>query len=342
MPKENKKDSEKKENNDKDNTKEENKKENSKSLVYDTIIIGGGVSGFAAAMYSARLNLKTLVIAEMFGGTIVMTNHVENYPGIEKITGFELAEKIRNHALSYNVPVEEDRVEKISRGEKSLFKVETFSKKIFYSKTIIYATGSKYKELNAVGERKYFNRGVHYCALCDGSFYKNKIVAVIGGSDSAASDALVLAQHAKKVYIIYRKEKLRCEPVNYKRVIGNNKIEIIYNTNIKEFYGDERKNILQGAMLDKNFKSSSKLPLDGVFIAIGHTVISELAKQIGVALNEKSEVITDKDSKTNIPGFFAAGDVTNRKFKQAIIGVGESVIAAYSAYEYVTSNKIDY
>lgn len=322
--------------------KKENSKEYSKILIYDTIIIGGGVSGFAAAMYSARLNLKVLVIAEMLGGTIVMTNHVENYPGFEKISGFELAEKIRNHALAYNVPIEEDRVEKITKGEKNLYKLETIGKKTFYSKTIILATGTKHKELDAPGERKYFNRGVHYCALCDGNFYKDKTVAVIGGSDSAAADALVLAQYAKKVYIIYRKDKLRCEPINYHKITENKKIEIIYNTNIKEFYGDEKINKLQGIVLDKSYKSNNKLALEGAFIAIGHIILSDLAKQLNVALNELGEVITDKDSKTNVKGFFAAGDVTNRKFKQAITGVGEAVVASYGAYEYVTSNETEY
>lgn len=318
------------------------KPKRSKIIFYDSIIIGGGVSGFAAAMYSARLNLKVLVIAEMLGGTIVMTSHVENYPGFEKITGFGLAEKIRNHALAYGVPVEEDRVEKISRDSKGIYKLETLGGKSFNSKTIIYATGSKHKELGVSGERKYFNRGVHYCALCDGGFYKDKMVAVIGGSDSAASDALVLAQHAKKVYIIYRKDKLRCEPVNYKRIIESKKIEIIYNTNVKEFYGDEVKNILQGVVLDKKYKNSNKLALGAVFVAIGQVLLSELAKQVGVKLNENNEVITDKDSKTNLAGFFAAGDVTNRKFKQAITGVGEAVCAAYGVYEYVTNKTVGY
>ncbi len=310
-----------------------------KILIYDTIIVGGGVTGFASAMYAARLGLKVMVIAESLGGTIALANAVENYPGFINITGFELAEKIRNHAMEYPIDLEEDRVVHIKRDENSLFVLTTMDRKTIHSKTIIFATGTKLKELNVPGEKKFLNRGVHYCALCDGGFYKGLNVAVIGGADSACMDALLLTQYAAKVYIIYRKDRLRPEPVTYNRIVKHPKIEIIYKTNVKEIHGDTKIDYLQ---LDNFHNGSDKLKIDGVFIAIGHTVLSDLAKELSVELNDKNEVVTDKNAQTNIPGFFAAGDVTNGMFKQVITGVGEGVHAAYSSYRYVTGTKFEY
>ena len=163
--------------------------------------------------------------------------------------------------------------------------------------------------------------------------FKGKIVGVVGGSDTAAKDALVLAEHAEKVYIIYRKEKIRAEPVNMKRVENNKKIEVINNANVLEVKG---KDFVESVLLDRDFNGSNELELNGLFIAIGHEVLSELAKPLGVKLNEKNEIIIDhKTSETNVPGVFAAGDVADKPFKQAITGVAEGCTAAWSAYEYI-------
>lgn len=310
-----------------------------KIVVYDNIIIGGGVTGFASAMYAARLGLRTLVIAETIGGTISYAHNVQNYPGFGSISGFELAEKIRSHAMEYPVELEEDRAVKIERAGKNLFIVHTMNRKTFHSKTIIFATGTKFRELNAVNERRFFNKGVHYCALCDGGFYKGKIVAVVGGADTACTDALLLTQYAKKVYVIYRGEKLRPEPITYKGVMKNKKIEIIYRTNVTEFYGNDER--IEGIVLDNPHNGSNRLEVDGVFVAIGHIVLSEIAKELGVHTNEKGEIVINKNAETNVPGFFAAGDVTNSVFKQAIIGVAEGVMASYSAYRYITHQWVE-
>ena len=188
------------------------------------------------------------------------------------------------------------------------------------------------------GSKELENRGVAYCALCDSPLYKNKTVAVVGGSDSAVKDALVLAEHAKHVYIIYRGEQIHPEPINFKRVQQNKKIEVINNTNILEIKGKE---VVESVILDKPFKGSKELKLNGVFVAIGHIFLSDLAKPLGVKLNEKGEIIIDhKTSETNIPGIFAAGDVADKPFKQSITGVAEGCTAAYSAYEYITKQKI--
>jgi thioredoxin reductase (NADPH) len=298
--------------------------------VYDVIIIGSGVAGLGAAIYCGRFQLKTLVIGEKPGGTIVLTDDIANYPGFKKITGIELTEKILEHAKDYEIDIDSDRVDSVTKKAEG-FLVKT-TKSEYVGLSLILATGTEWRKLNVPGEKEFTGRGVHYCALCDGTFYKNAVVAVVGGSDSAAKEALLLTQYCKKVYIIYRGEKIRPEPINMKRVLANPKIEIINNANVKEIKGDK---FVKSVLLDRDFAGSHDLALDGVFVDIGHIPLSSLAEQIGVALTSKKEIIIDQDSRTNIPGFFAAGDVCNNSFKQAITGVAEGVKAANSAYNYV-------
>ena len=295
---------------------------------YDTIIVGAGVTGYAAAMYAGRLGLKTLVIGETPGGTIIITDTVENYPGFIKLTGQELADNIKNHALDYKefVNLKEGRVTKLERKDEK-FIVHVKDEK-YLAKTVIYATGSKWRELKVPGHDEYKNKGVHYCALCDGFFYRGKIGAVIGGADSAAKDALVLSEHAKKVYMIYRGSEIRPEPVNKKRVMEKENIELIHDTNIIEILGDPVKGVTK-VKLDNPYKGKDELELDGVFIAIGHMPLSELAKEMGIKLNKKGEIMINRKSETNVPGFYAAGDIADTHFKQAITGVAEGVTAAH-------------
>lgn len=305
--------------------------------VWDIAIIGGGVSGYAAGLYAGRFELKTIVFSPEPGGMIVKTDIVENYPGFELITGFDLAQKVQLHAEKFgavtnNYPV--NAIEKLSNGN---FSIITDEKK-HEAKTVIVATGTKWRMLNVPGETEYANRGVHYCALCDGAFYKNKVMAVIGGSDSAAKEALLLTSWASKVYIIYRGEEIHPEPVNYTKVKNNPKIEIINVTNVKEIKGNGK--IVSSVILDRPHLGKDELAVDAVFVAIGHLAMSDLVKPLGVLLNKKGEIIVDKDSKTNIPGVFAAGDVTDRVFKQAITGVSEGVCAAFEAYEYLENQKM--
>ncbi|MDO8480239.1 MAG: FAD-dependent oxidoreductase [Nanoarchaeota archaeon] len=297
---------------------------------YDIIIIGGGVSGFAAAMYAGRFELKTLVIGDALGGVIITTNEVANYPGFKMISGIELADKIREHAMEYGVEVDTafaTKAEKVKEG----FKIST-SEKSYLGKTVIIATGTKWRKLNVPGEEAYANKGVHYCALCDGAFYKDKNVALIGGSDSAAKDALVLTQYAKKVFMVYRGKSIRPEPINKRRVEQNKKIEIITETNVKEIKGEK---FVNRVVLDKPYKDSKELPVDAVFIAIGHEPLNELAKQLGVALDGKGEIVIDRHGFTNVEGVYAAGDIVDTEFKQAITGVAEGVTAAFNAYNHL-------
>lgn len=308
---------------------------------YDFIIIGAGVAGLASAMYGARLGMRTLCLGSShgselpIGGVITTTNIVENYPGFISLSGEELSEKLKSHAESYELAsIKEGKVEKIEKI-KNYFQVKT-DKNQYNAKTILFATGTKWKKLEVPGSKEFENKGVAYCALCDSPLFKNKVVAVIGGSDSAAKDALVLAEHAKKVYIIYRKEKIRAESINMKRIEKTKKIEIINNANVVEVKGDKS---VRSVILDREYSGKRELQLDGVFVAIGHVALSDLAKDIGVTLNDKGEIIINhKTSETNIGGVFAAGDVADKPFKQAITGVAEGCTAAYSAFEYINNH----
>ena len=302
--------------------------------MYDVIIIGGGPAGLSAAMYAARLKLNVLLIAGLRGGTVVNTNDITNWPGIKKIDGINLAKQLEEHAREYGVEIKDSvaaKAQKTSDG----FLVETATGEQFKAKSLIIATGTDVRKLGAKGESEFTNRGVHYCALCDGFFYTDKVVAVIGGSDSAVKEALILTQWAKKVYIIYRKDKLRAEPANLERLRANDKIEVITNTNVIEIKGDE--NGVSSVLLDRPYKNSNELPVNGVFVEIGRIPNSDLARQLSIKTNESGEIVTDKEARTNVEGVFAAGDVTNSSFKQAITAAAEGVIAAHSAYEYVNS-----
>src|SRR3989338_2172493 len=309
----------------------------------DFIIIGAGVAGLAAGMYSGRIGLKSLILGAShgselpIGGVITTTDVVENYPGFIRLTGTELSENLRKHAESYDlVKIKGEKAEKIEKKEK-LFLVKT-KRNEYTGKTILFATGTKWKKLEVPGAKEFENKGVAFCALCDSPLYKNKIVGLVGGSDSAAKDALVLAEHVKKVYIIYRGEKMRPEPINMQRVEAKKNIEIISKTNVVEIRVDTK---LKSVILDKEYQGKKEFHLNGLFIAIGHIALSDLAKHIGVSLNQKGEIIIDhKTSETNVPGVFAGGDVADKPFKQAITGVAEGCTAAYSAYEYLTKNHI--
>ena len=303
--------------------------------MYDFVVIGAGVTGYGAAMYAARLDLSVAVIGDVDGGTITLTDDVANYPGYIQLTGKELSDKIKEHALDYPVFIDTGIVKDIFRSKENFFYIVT-ENKTFLAKSILIATGMKEKELEVPGHDELKNRGVSYCALCDAPLYKDKIVAVVGGSDSAAKEALLLAKYCPKVYIIYRREHIRPEPINGRRIEREPKIEVINKTNVTEVLGESK---VTGVKLDNPYNGSDTLPLDGIFIAIGGIPYSELAKKLGVELNEKGEIKINRSSKTNIEGVFAAGDVVDSEFKQAITGVAEGVNAAYQAYKYVNENE---
>lgn len=301
--------------------------------IFDLIVLGGGPTAISCAIYAARFAMDLLIIGKTFGGLIATTHVVENYPAITTISGQGLMEMFREHMNSLNIPYISDEIRSIEKVDDH-FELNSFFQK-FKAYSICIATGSERKKLGVPGEEDFAGRGVSYCATCDGPFYRDKIVCVIGGSDSAAKEALFLAQNVHKVYIIYRGKEIRAEPINKQRVYDNDKIEIIYETNIVEIKGE-------ATVSSVVFDNGEELEVDGVFIEIGSIPNSDIGKRLGVKTNEKGEILINRKSETNIPGIFAAGDVADAPFKQAITGVAEGVIAAYSAFDYVKVMNIEY
>lgn len=304
--------------------------------MYDFIIIGGGCSGLPAAMYGSRLGMKTLVVAELPGGLITTTHLVENWPGTKSISGPDLAVSLVDHATASGAEVKSERVTSIEKTN-STFKVKSASNE-YEGKTILISTGTIHKKLGVPGEKELENKGVSYCALCDGGFFKEKTVVVVGGGDSAAKEALFLSEHASKVYLVVRKDILRAEPLNAERIKENDKIEILYKTEIEEIIGTEKVEKIRFKDGTGSENAGKEMAMDGVFMAIGHIAQTELANGLGVELNEKGEIKINRKSETNIPGVFAAGDCCDTGFKQAITGAAEGVTASYYAYHLADSS----
>ncbi len=306
-------------------------------IFYDLIIVGAGVAGLASAMYAGRLGMKVLVVGELSGGTITLTKSVENYPGFISIEGGELGRLMENHAKDYDIDVlsaKVDRIEIHRKKERKHFLIFSGKDK-YFSKTLIVATGTEVRKLNVPGEKELNGKGVSYCALCDGPLFKDKIVGVVGGGNSAVKEALLLSEYAKKVYVFYRRDTIRVEKENMARLnekVGKGKIVTVGNTNIVEIKGDS---MIKSVTLDRAYEGNNEFELGGLFVYIGHLPRNKLVKDLEVKLNKGGEIIINANSGTNIRGFYAAGDVTNSKWKQAVIGVAEGVKAAFYAYEYV-------
>jgi len=302
--------------------------------MYDFIIIGGGCSGLSGAMYATRLGLKTLTLAEMPGGLITTTHLVENWPGVITTSGPDLAMALYKHAEASGAEIKSERANKIEKLEDKdgfpQFKVTTGSNE-YIGKTILIATGTIHRKLGVPGEKELENKGVSYCALCDGAFFKEKVVSVVGGGDSAAKEGLFLSEHASKVYIIVRRDVLRAEPINAARVEKNDKIEVLYKTEIEEIVGTDKVDKLKFKPGEGKY-SGKELAMDGVFLAIGQIAQTDLAKDLGVELNEKGEIKINRRTETNIKGVFSAGDCCDTEFKQAITGSAEAVTSSYYAY----------
>lgn len=304
--------------------------------VYDLVILGGGVSGLSAAIYAGRTKLKTAVVAEKLGGMIVVAERLENYPGLRTVSGLELTDTLVEQVREYDVTIIERRATAVERCTDGCFKV-FLGEDYLHTKALIFATGTEWRHLGVPGEDTFTGRGVHYCALCDGAFYQGKVIGVVGGSDSAVKEALLLAEYGSKVYLIYHGEKLRPEPGNLLRVQEHEKIEVITGNTVVEIRGDE---FVRAVVLDKPYQGTTELKLDAIFVRIGHEPVSGLAQAIGVSVTDKGEIIIDSEARTNIAGVFAAGDVVAKKLKQAIISAAEGVLAAYAAYHYVHEKEL--
>jgi len=307
------------------------------SETYDVAIIGAGIAGLAGAIYARRMNLKTIVFGTERGGTLAKTHIVENYPGFISLSGPELMDKILEHAKAYDPTIIMRAVIEVKKSGK-LFQLST-KKETYQAKKVLFATGSTWKELGVPGEEEFKNKGVHYCASCDAPLYKGKDTAiVVGGGDSAVKESLLVAEYFKNVYVIAR-STFRPEPINMKRAQANKKIHLIDGTQIKEIKGDK---FVNEVILDKPINGSTSLKTDAIFIEIGHIPLSDLAIKLGVKTNKKGEIIITREARTNIEGLYAAGDIGDLKFKQAITGVGEAVTAMYSIYDDLGKDSIDY
>jgi len=285
--------------------------------MYDIIIIGSGSAGLPAAIYASRYCLKTLVIGEMPGGALATAHRVENWPGTMADSGRNIMESFRAHAKAYGSEICEDRVVSIE-GEAPCFTLKTLSGKEFQTKTVLLATGNKYRHLRVPGEDKFLGSGVSYCATCDGNFFKNLDVAVVGGGDSAATEALYLAGIAKTVYLIVRKDRMKAEEVWMRKVVETPNIIIRYESVIEEIIG-------KFEVEKVRFVGGEELDLQGVFVAIGSYPDASLLTPYAVDLDTDGCVKVDAAQHSSVRGIYAAGDVTtnSNKYKQAIISAAE-------------------
>ncbi|MFA5856127.1 MAG: FAD-dependent oxidoreductase [Candidatus Pacearchaeota archaeon] len=303
---------------------------NMNNMKYDLIIIGGGPAGLTAAIYAARYKLKVKLYSKTMGGLASTAYMICNYPSYIEIKGFELMQKMIKQVENLGVEIVYDEIESIE-NKKEFFILKSNSE-VIETKKIIIATGTERVRLNIPGEGKFYGKGVSYCATCDAPFYKNKTAVVIGGGDAALTSAILLTEYAKKVYLIYRREKFfRAEPAWIDIVEKNKKIEIIFKEEITEIFGDQN---VEGVTL----KSGKKLKSDGVFIETGSIPEKKLTGMLGIKLDESGYIITDRDQKTNVKGVFAAGDITNNSLKQIVTATGEGAVAAFNAYKEVKKN----
>lgn len=293
--------------------------------MYDIAIIGAGPAGMSAAVYAARYKMKVIMIGAYPGGYVNEAHLVENWLGEKSIPGADLVAKFVDHVKSLPIDVQTHGVKGIIAKDDA-FEVVT-EKETVQAKRIILAIGTERNKLGIKGETEFLGKGVSYCTTCDGYFFRDKVVAVIGGSDSACTGSLMLADIAKKVYLVYRQDKLRAEPSWVCDVENHDKIEIILNANPEEVIGDT---VVRKLKLD----NGTELTVDGIFVEIGTTPGAALVTQLGVKTDEKGYIIVDDNQQTNVPGVWAAGDVTtkNSKLKQIIVSASEGSVATYNAY----------
>ncbi len=305
---------------------------------FDLIIVGGGPAGVAAGIYAARKKINFLLITDSFGGQSVVSNEITNWIGEEKISGFDLALKLEKHLKSFqevNI-LEGDLVKEILEQNDKTFKVLTFNERIFIAKTVLICSGSKRKKLNVSGEKEFEGRGVFYCSTCDAPLMKDKIVAVVGGGNAALESVVDLLNYARKIYLLVRSNYLKGDLITQDKIKNNEKVEIIYQMNVLEIFGNQ---FVQGIKyLDLKTNEEKIIKVDGVFIEIGSQPNSEIVQNL-VQLNEKKEIVVDhKTFQTSKLGIWAAGDVCDVLYKQNNISVGDSIKALLNIYDYLNKN----
>ena len=294
-------------------------------MIYDLIIIGAGPAGLSAGIYAARYNLKTMIIGEILGGLAAEAYKICNFPTYKKLSGMEFVKKTGEQVKALGVEIKMETVIDITK-RRSGFLVKSDSGE-YSTKRVILACGTKKRKLSVEGEDKFAGKGISYCATCDGPVFKDKIVGVVGGGNSALTSALLLSEYAKKVYIIYRKEKFfRPDPAWIDLVKKNKRIELMFNSIIIKLYGDK--------FLEKiKLNSGEELEIDGLFVEIGSVPCVDLAKILKIKLDKDGYIAVDKKQRTNVSGVLAAGDITNPPLKQIITAASQGATASQTIFE---------
>ena len=303
---------------------------------YDVVIIGQGASAFGAALYSARYQMKTLVIGDEFGGETATGSIIENYPGFSHIDGFDLMLAMKKQVEDLDVEIITDEVTDI-QNDGNCF-ISTAHEGRYQSTAIILAVGRERRKLGLPNESDLLGKGVSYCSTCDAPLYRDQTVAVVGGGDAAAKGAVLLGKYASRVYLIYRKDHLtRPEPVNIEMLNNSENVVQVAGTNVIGLIGEEK---LERIALDRPHDGSTELEVEGIFIEIGADPRNRLALPLGVMTNSQGEIMVSRMGETTVSGVFAAGDVTDAtgELKQTITSAAQGVIAATSAYSYVSEH----
>ena len=294
-------------------------------------IIGSGPAGYTAAIYAARANLEPIIInGNTPGGQLTITTEVENYPGFaEAIQGPRLVEQMEKQAVHVGTKIFHDHIKKVDFSQRP-FKLFGESEDVYEADAIVIATGAQAKWLGLESEKKFQGFGVSGCATCDGFFFKNKDVIVVGGGNSAVEEALYLTNHAKKVYVVHRRDKFKSEKILQDRLFKNPKIEVIWNHALDEVLGSETPKTVTGARLKNTLTGETReMPIDGIFIAIGHKPNSDLFKDTGIEIDSEGYILTKPNSTaTSVAGVYAAGDIQDKIYRQAVTAAGTGCMAA--------------
>ena len=313
----------------------------SKTISTKLLILGSGPAGYTAAIYAARANLNPLLVTGIQpGGQLTITTDVENYPGFgDIIQGPWLMEQMKKQAQNVGTTVYNDFINNVD-FTKTPFKIYGDSGNVFEAESVIISTGAQARWLNLDSEEKYKGHGISACATCDGFFFKDKQVAVVGGGNTAAEEALFLTKFASKVYLIHRREKFRAEKILQNRIFNNSKIKVLWNKKVKNFIGSEKSKLLNKIILaDTIDKKESFIDVEGCFIAIGHDPATSLFKS-KIKMDSENYIITEPDSTaTNIKGIFAAGDVKDKIYRQAVTAAGMGCMAALEAEKYLENKN---
>lgn len=304
----------------------------SEEKIYDVIIIGAGPAGMTTAVYTSRANLSTLMIERGIpGGQMANTEDVENYPGFESILGPELSNKMFEHAKKFGAEYAYGDIKEIVDGKE--YKTVKAGSKEYKARAIVISAGAEYKKIGVPGEKELGGRGVSYCAVCDGAFFKNKELVVVGGGDSAVEEGVYLTRFASKVTIVHRRDKLRAQSILQARAFDNEKIDFKWNKTVKEIH-EENGKVGRLTLVDTVTGEEEEFKADGVFIYIGMLPLSKPFENLGIT-NEEGYIETNAQMETKVPGIFAAGDIREKTLRQIVTATGDGSIAAQSVQHYV-------